>query len=134
MWTPRIAEDGSVIINSPRCKEEGATLKYKGPKPFKLPALAPEVPAPTGLASGPDSILGTVLSNLPPSSPVPFSPGLPDQQEAAEGIRELQDGDRTQNEYGPYCTTCKALRRLPKSVGECRLEVLLAVKRELGLV
>ena len=135
LWRPAIQEDGSVRIGDPVCAEHLTLLKYRD-RNF-LFGLIPRI------ATHPPPGLATLSEQV---SPPEFSPGAglqgfmeslrakPEAKEEPEWkVRDLTDNDRSGIEKGPWCEDCERWITLPKTIGDCKLEVRAEVRDELGL-
>ena len=125
--TPRINPDGTVTILGPYCPEDNGRLKYKQRRLFsRRPAPPPTTtPAAFGTRSRFASV-GDMLAGLEGSA-------ANDKEDPEWEIRDLSGSDRTGEESGPYCDDCGRFRRMPKTVDECRLDVLAEVRAELHM-
>jgi len=126
-WRPRITAD-SVSILGPFCPEDEERLQYRMEftdlerRIERMKKLAQPLPEPFKLANPP---------GLNPT-PSPTPPAETEEEKTFE-IRELRGTDRSDEKRGPYCEECGRLRRMPKTVDECRLEVLESVRKALRL-
>lgn len=122
-WRAQVKSDGSVVIGGPYCPEDTEELKYRNELTDLDRRLA-------RLKRSEAQPFSTAVFGQPPGS-APQAEGSNEEQEFE--IRDLSGKDPSRGKSGPYCERCSTLRPMPKTVDECRLEVLQDVLRMLGL-
>jgi len=126
-WRVRIVK-GEIRVDGPNCPQHDEKLRYRkatptfrSTAPFSPPSV--RAPSPFGPAS-PERLLPVVGGKTE------------DEEDEERWLRDLREDDISgpERNVGPYCRECKAIRKMPKRVGDCRMEVLKQIEDEFIVV
>lgn len=136
LWRPIMQEDGAITVTDPFCAEHLRVLKYRE-RNFLFgalqllensPAIGLALAPPPGIVSPPEPITPEGILHQLRGLPTPEPDPEPEWK-----LRDLTDNDRSGVDRGPWCEGCEGWKVIPKTIGDCKLEVRAEVRDELGL-
>ena len=136
-WVGRITK-GIVRVDGPNCPQDNEKLRYRKVTPtfrFAGPSSAS-----SGAGLSPGGLLPPQPFSFGPPSPESLLPVVggktEDEEDEERWLRDLREDDISgpERNVGPYCPECKAIRKIPKRVGDCRMEVLKQIEDDFTVV